>query len=75
MMQRTSKEKLAERLAQLVPIADDLKSEEALAILLYGWRKYRKYGKKYCHAVETRDWLYSVEVQDLSDYAQVDLTT
>ena len=73
MMQRISKEELAQNLVRQVEIADDLTPEEALGIMLYGWRKWRKYGKKYWHAVESRDWLYVVEVMDLSTYAQVDL--
>ena len=74
MMQRVTKAELAERLAHQVVLADDLTEEEALNILIYGWKKYRKYGEKYCHALEARDWLYIVEVMDLSNYAQVDLT-
>ena len=33
-----------------------------------------QYGAKYRHALEARDWLYRVEVSDLSDYAGYDLT-
>ena len=71
MMQRINKAELAKRLdaalGEPVGIA-------GLNILLYGWKKYRKYGAKYCHALEAREWLYIVEVMDLSEYAQVDLT-
>ena len=74
MMQRINKAELAQRLALLVSIADDLTPDKALDILLYGWRKYRHYGAKYCHALEARNWLYIVEAMDLSTYAQVDLT-
>ena len=74
MMQRINKSDLAQRLAQQVAIADDLTPDKAFNILFYGWRKYRHYGTKYCHALESRDWLYIVEVMDLSTYAQVDLT-
>ena len=38
------------------------------------WKRFRKYGAKYRHALEARDWLYRVEVSDLSDYAGYDLT-
>ena len=74
MMPRVSKAELAERLALRVVIADDLTESKALDILLYGWKKYRHYGAKYCHAIEARNWLYIVEVIDFSDYAQLDLT-
>lgn len=74
MMPRISKTELAQRLSSQVPIADDLTPEQALAILLYGWKKYRHYGVKYCDALKHRDWFYIVEVIDISDYAQVDLT-
>lgn len=69
-MQRISKAELAERLdaalGEPVGIA-------GLNILLYGWKKYRKYGAKYCDALKHRDWMYYVEVVDFSEYAQVDL--
>ena len=74
MMQRINKTDLAQRLAQQVELADDQTPEKALDILLYGWKKYRKYGEKYCHALEARDWMYITEVMDLSSYAQVDLS-
>ena len=45
-----------------------------LGILIYGWFRYRRYGRKYRKAVYNRDWLYIVEVQDLSEYAGYDLT-
>ena len=38
-------------------------------------KRFRKYGAKYLHALEARDWLYRVEVIDLSDYAGCDLTS
>ena len=47
---------------------------KGLNTLLYGWKKFRKYGAKYRHALEARDWLYITEVMDLSDYAGCDLT-
>ena len=74
MMQRISKEELSQRLVHQVPIADDLTPAKALEILLYGWKKNRHYGERYCNALKHRDWLYIVEVIDLSGYAQVDLT-
>ncbi|MBQ6724900.1 MAG: hypothetical protein IJQ84_10385 [Paludibacteraceae bacterium] len=45
-----------------------------LGILIYGWFRYRRYGKKYRKAVYNRDWLYITEVQDLSEYAGYDLS-
>ena len=71
MMQRISKAELAQRLDAVL---EQPVSMRGLNILLYGWRKYRHYGKKYCHAVEAREWLYLTEVVDLSEYAGVDLT-
>ena len=71
MMQKISKAVLAERLEALVECAEG--GVERLNILLYGWKKFRKYGAKYLHALEARDWMYSVEVMDLSEYAGYDL--
>ena len=73
-MQRVTKTELACRLAERVALASDLTPEQGLGILIYGWKKYRKYGAKYCHALEARDWMYITEVMDLSNYAQVDLS-
>ena len=47
---------------------------EGLNTLLYGWKKFRKYGAKYLDALKHRDWMYSVEVADFSEYAGYDLT-
>ena len=71
MMQKISKEELAQRLDAALgePVGIT-----GLNILLYGWKRFRHYGAKYCHALEARNWLYIVEVIDLSDYAQYDLT-
>jgi len=71
MMQRISKTELAQRLDTVLgePVG-----MEGLNTLLYGWRKYRHYGAKYCHALEARNWLFFCEVVDLSEYAQYDLT-
>jgi len=71
MMQRVSKTELAQRLDAKLGEPVGLRG---LNILLYGWKKFRKYGAKYCEALKHRDWLYSVEVADLSEYAQYDLT-
>ena len=71
MMKRISKEELAERLERAIGAKVGM---TGLNTLLYGWKKFRKYGAKYRHALEARDWLYRVEVIDLSDYAGCDLT-
>ncbi len=70
-MKRISKEELARRLACAVGLED---GKEGLGILIYGWFHYRRYGKRYRKAVYNRDWLYIVEVQDLSEYVGYDLT-
>ncbi len=66
MMQRISKEELVRRLEKAIGQSVGI---EGLNILLYGWKKYRRYGAKYCDALKHRDWLYIVEVIDLSEYA------
>ena len=66
MMQKISKAELAERLEARVECADG--GMEGLNTLLYGWKKFRKYGAKYRHALEARDWLYRVEVIDLNHH-------
>ena len=71
MMQRISKAELAARLEARVECEEG--GVEGLNILLYGCKKFRKYGAKYLHALEARDWMYSVEVMDLSEYAGYDL--
>ena len=71
MMQKISKAELAARLEARVKCAEG--GVEGLNILLYGWKKFRKYGAKYLHALEARDSMYSVEVMDLSEYAGYDL--
>jgi len=45
-----------------------------LNTLINGWLAYRRYRRKYYNAVRNRDWLYITEAQDLSRYAQYDLT-
>ena len=71
MMPHVSKEELLSRLELAIEAKVGI---EGLNTLLYGWKKFRKYGAKYLHALEARDWLYRVEVIDLSDYAGCDLT-
>ena len=66
MMQRISKEELAVRLECAIGARVGI---EGLNTLLYGWKKYRKYGAKYLDALKHRDWMYIVEVQDFSEYA------
>ena len=73
-MLRICKEQVARNLANKVPIADDKTPIQALNILVHGWLKYRKYGKKYYFAIHNRDFLYITEVHDLSNYAGCDLS-
>lgn len=70
MMQRISKDELVRRLETAIGKSVGV---EGLNILLYGWKKFRKFGAKYCDALKHRDWLYSVEVMDFSNYAGYDL--
>lgn len=62
---------LAERLSKAIgaPVG-----ERGLNILLYGWKKHRKFSPRYCDALKHRDWLYITEVQDFSRYAGYDLS-
>ena len=71
MMPRITKAELAERLDAAIGAEVGM---DGLDILLYGWKKFRKYGRRYLDALKHRNWLYIVEVQDLSEYAGVDLT-
>ena len=71
MMQRVNKEELVQRLETILGEKVGMKG---LNILLYGWKKARKYGAKYCDALKHRNWMYIVEVQDFSEYAGYDLT-
>lgn len=66
MMQRISKDELVRRLDAALGQPVGI---EGLNILIYGWKKFRHYGVKYCNALKHRDWLYIVEVMDLSEYA------
>ena len=47
---------------------------KGLQILIYGWLNFHKYGDKYRHALQARDYLFITEVQSLSDYAGYDLS-
>ena len=71
-MQRVKKETLVKKLGWAIRAKV---GEVALNTLIYGWLKYRKYGKRYRNVIYNRDWLYASEVQDLSDYAGYDLMT
>ncbi len=71
MMQRISKEELAVCLERAIGAKVGI---EGLNTLLYGWKKYRKYGAKYLDALKHRDWMYIVEVQDFSEYAGYSLS-
>ena len=71
MMKRISKEELAARLESAIGAKVGM---EGLNTLLYGWKKFRKYGTKYLDALKHREWLYITEVMDLSEYAGYDLT-
>ena len=71
MMKRISKEELAARLERAIGAKVGM---AGLNTLLYGWKKFRKYGAKYLDALKHREWLYITEVMDLSEYAGYDLT-
>jgi len=70
-MERISKKQLAQNLERAIRSAVGL---NGLNTLIYGWLRRRKYGKKYRKVIANRDWLYIVEVQDLSEYAGYDLS-
>ena len=71
MMKRISKEELAARLERAIGAKVGM---AGLNTLLYGWKKFRKYGARYLDALKHREWLYITEVMDLSEYAGYDLT-
>ena len=71
-MVKISKEQLARNLEEKVHPATG--GADGLETLIYGWLRYRKYGKKYRHAVHARKFLYITEVHDLSNYAGYDLS-
>ena len=70
-MERISKTELAKRLEQILQSEVGMKG---LNTLLCGWKQKRRFGSKYRHALNSRDWLYVTEVMDLSEYAGYDLT-
>ena len=70
-MEKISKEELARRLDREIKASVGM---TGLNTLLYGWKNFRHYGIKYRHALNARDYLFLMEVIDLSDYAGVDLT-
>jgi len=70
-MKRISKEELAARLERAIGAKVGM---AGLNTLLYGWKKFRKYGARYLDALKHREWLYITEVMDLSEYAGYDLT-
>ena len=69
-MTRSSKEQLAQNLGRT--IEKDV-GMAGLQTMIYGWLRYRRYGRKYRKAIANRDWLYITEVQDLSDYVGYNL--
>ena len=71
MMQRVTKEELVRRLEVILGEEVGLKG---LNILLYGWKKARKYGAVYSQVLTNRDWMWIVEVTDFSEYAGYDLS-
>ena len=71
MMQRISKAELVQRLEAILGAPVGMKG---LNILLYGWKKARKYGATYCQVLTNRDWMYITEVLDFSEYAGDDLS-
>ena len=70
-MQRIPKQQLAANLEQLIQAPVGI---QGLNTLLCGWKKHRRFSEKYCHALNSRDWLFITEVLDLSEYAGYDLT-
>ena len=71
MMQRVRKEELVRRLEAVLGEPVGMKG---LNILLYGWKKARKYGAVYCQVLTNRDWMWITEVMDFSEYAGYDLS-
>ena len=70
-MQRITKEELVQRLETAIGAKVGLKG---LKTLLYGWKRFRRYGAVYCQVLSNRDWMYITEVLDFSDYAGYDLS-
>ena len=73
-MEKIKKTELARRLAERKELADDQTPKKALGIMLYGWKKKRRFAQSYRNALKGRDWMFITEVMDLSQYAGVDLT-
>lgn len=74
-MQRISKTALAANLDRAIAhIPGEAVGIQGLNTLIQGWLKHRKYGHAYYEALRHRDWMYITEVQDLSRYAQYDLS-
>lgn len=70
-MEKISKKQLAQNLGKAI---DEDVALKGLNTLIYGWLRWRKYGRKYRKVIGNRKWLYLVEVQDLSEYAGYDLS-
>ena len=70
-MEKISKKQLARNLSKTI---DEDVGLKGLNTLIYGWLRWRKYGRKYRKVIGNRKWLYIVEVQDLSEYAGYDLS-
>ena len=70
-MEKISKEELARRLDREIKASAGM---AGLNILMFGWKNFRHYGTKYRHALNAGNYLFLMEVIDLSDYAGVDLT-
>ena len=70
-MEKISKKQIARNLDKAIKHEV---GEKGLQILIHGWLKYRKYGKKYRNKLYNRNWLFIVEVNDLSEYAGYDLS-
>ena len=70
-MQRVTKEELVKRLEAILGVEVGLKG---LNILLYGWKKARKYDAVYRQVLTNRNWMWIVEVTDFSEYAGYDLS-
>ena len=63
MMPHVSKEELLSRLELAIGAQVGI---EGLNTLLYGWKKFRKFGAKYLDELKHRNWFYITEVMDLS---------
>ncbi len=71
-MQRVKKDTLAKTLDRAIQAQ---MGRKGLNTLIFGWMEYRKYSRKYRHAIYSRQWLFITEVIDLSEYAGYDLIT